>query len=300
MRRTVPLIALLAVLVVPAALAKGSFPDVIQLPQGWQPEGLEIGKGTTFYAGSRATGAIFKGNLRTGTGSVLVPAVAGRVSLGIELDHGRLVVAGGGTGKGYVYSAKTGALIAEPQLAQGADPSFVNDVVVCKRTAYFTDSPRAAIYALPVGKTVGAPRTIPLTGDFQLVAGFNLNGIDATKNCKTLVAVQSNTGKLFTIDPRSGATHQIALAGGATVTNGDGIMLDGHTLYVVRNQNNLVAVIKLSKKLTSGEVVRTMTNPNFDVPTTMDRHGKRLYVVNARFTTPPTPATAYQVVQFKK
>src|SRR5262245_44692994 len=101
MKRIVPLIVLLAALVVPAALAKGSFPEVIQLPQGWQPEGIEIGKGNTFYAGSRATGAVYKGNLRTGSGAVLVPAAAGHASLGIELDRDRLVVAGGGTGKGF-------------------------------------------------------------------------------------------------------------------------------------------------------------------------------------------------------
>ena len=53
---------------------KGShpFPAVIQLPIGFQPEGIEIGRGTTFYVGSVATGAIFRGDLRTGAGGVFV------------------------------------------------------------------------------------------------------------------------------------------------------------------------------------------------------------------------------------
>src|SRR5580765_8250243 len=106
MRRIVAVLATMAALVAPAALAKGSFPKVIQLPQGFQPEGIEVGKGTTFYTGSRATGAIYRGNLRTGAGAVLVPGASGHVSLGIELDRDRLVVAGGGTGKGFVYSAR--------------------------------------------------------------------------------------------------------------------------------------------------------------------------------------------------
>jgi hypothetical protein len=40
-----------------------------------------------------------------------------------------------------------------------------------------------------------------------------------------------------------------------------------------------------------------LTDPDFDVPTTIDRFGSRLYAVNARFSTPPTTLTAYDVVQ---
>jgi len=299
MRRIVAVLATMAALVAPSALAKGGFPKVIQLPQGFQPEGLESGKGTTFYVGSRATGAVYKGNLRSGKGAVLVPGAAGRMSLGIELARDRLVVAGGSTGKAFVYSARTGALVKEVQLASGGGATFVNDVVVRNGVAYFTDSNRAVMYRLPVGKAIGAVQAVTLTGDFQLVPGFNLNGIDATANGRTLVAVQSATGRLFTIDPRSGATHDIGL-GGASVPNGDGIMLDGRTLYVVRNQNNLVAVVKLAKELTSGTIARTITDPALDVPTGIDRFGKRLYVVNARFSTAPTPTTPYQVVRLGK
>ena len=53
------------------------FPAVIQLPTGFQPEGIEIGKGTTFYVGSVATGAIYRGDLRTGQGAILVPGCGG-------------------------------------------------------------------------------------------------------------------------------------------------------------------------------------------------------------------------------
>jgi hypothetical protein len=52
-------------------------------------------------------------------------------------------------------------------------------------------------------------QTLTLSGAFALANGFNLNGIDATPNGKTLIAVQSNTGKLFRIDPGTGATRQI-------------------------------------------------------------------------------------------
>jgi hypothetical protein len=143
-----------------------------------------------------------------------------------------------------------------------------------------------------------AAQTVPLTGDVQYIAGFNLNGIDATPNGKTLVIVQSNEGFLFTVDAATGVTHRIDL-GGALVTNGDGILLHGKRLYVVQNQSNLITVIRLRHDLSSGNAVGQITDPRFDVPTTIDRFGPWLYAVNARFSTPPTPTTPYTVVRVR-
>jgi len=300
MRRILLLLLAAAVLAAPVALAKGAFPKTISLPNGFQPEGIAIGKGNTFFVGSIPTGAIYSGDLRTGEGAVLVPGAAGRAATGLKYDRGRLFVSGAGTGKAFVYDAKTGALLREYQLATGGGATFVNDVVVTKKAAYFTDSSRAVIYRIPLqGKTLGDAQTVPLTGDFQLVTGFNLNGIAATPNGKTLLAVQSATGKLFEIDPSTGATKAIDL-GGATLANGDGLLLEGKTLYVVQNQNNRIAVVKLDVKRATGTVTRTITDAAFDVPTTIARHGDRLYAVNARFGTPPGPSTTYSVVQVRK
>jgi sugar lactone lactonase YvrE len=299
MRLIVVLVAA-SVLAVPVALAKGPFPATIPLPNGWQPEGIATGSGKTFYAGSRATGAVYSGDLRTGKGAVLVPGVAGRAATGLKFNRGRLFVSGAGTGKAFIYNAKTGALIREYQLATA--PTFINDVAVTNDAAYFTDSNRAVIFKLPLGSggiLPAAAEELALTGDFQLVPGFNLNGIVASPSGKTLIAVQSNTGKLFTINPTTGETHLIDL-GGATLTNGDGLLLHGKTLYVVRNQNNQIAVVRLAPSLGSGAVTRTITSANFDVPTTVASFGSRLYAVNARFSTPPTPTTTYSVVQIKR
>ena len=280
MRRILLLTAFVAVLTSSAALAKASFPDVIALPNGWQPEGIAIGNGTTFYVGSIPTGSIYRGNLRTGKGSTLVAGAAGRAAVGVEHDRGRLFVAGGSTGKGFVYDARSGSLVRELQLATGGGATFVNDVVVTKRAAYFTDSNRAVLYRLALAKN-GAPAgdasALPLTGAFQLVPGFNLNGIDATPDGKTLVVVQS-----------------------ATLPNGDGLLLHGRTLYVVQNQLNRIAVVSLAKGFTSGSIARTITDSDFDVPTTIDRHGNKLYAVNARFRTAPGPSTPYSVVQVSR
>lgn len=297
MRRTLLLTAIAAVLASTSALA-ASFPTTISLPNGWQPEGIAVGDGTTFYVGSIPTGAVYRGDLRTGKGSTLVAGAAGRAAIGVEHDRGRLFVAGGGTGKGFVYDAGNGALVRELQLATGGGATFVNDVVVTKRAAWFTDSNRAALYRVALSKN-GVPaqsaQVVPLTGDFQLVAGFNLNGIDATPDGQTLVVVQSATGKLFRVSA-TGATSAIDL-GGATVANGDGLLLHGRTLYVVQNQLNRIAVVALDKGFASGRIARTITDSDFDVPTTIDRHGAFLYAVNARFGTAPGPSTTYSVVK---
>lgn len=282
---------------VPVAVAKPTFPEVIPLPNGFQPEGIAIGNGTTFYAGSIPTGAIYRGDLRTGKGAVFIQGATGRAATGLKSVQGRLYVSGASTGKGFVYDARTGALLREYDFVQDANPTFINDVTVTKDAAYFTDSSRAVIYRVP--RNLGAAQTIALTGDFQLASGFNLNGIAATQNGKTLIAVQTATGKLYTIAPATGVARVIDLHG-ASLGNGDGILLAGRTLYVVRNQDNQIAVVRLAPDFRSGSVTRTITSPSFDVPTTIARQGSRLYAVNARFTTAPSPSTTYSVVQVKR
>jgi sugar lactone lactonase YvrE len=285
----------------PAAIEKKPFPEVIQLPTGFRPEGIEVGRGTTFYVGSVANGAIYRGNLRTGSGAILVPAAAGKAATGIELDsRNRLFVAGAGTGNAYVYDANTAAPIRTYNL--GTAPSFINDVVVTSDAAYFTDSQKNVLYRVPIGPTgvLGDAQTITLGGDYAHVAGeFNLNGIDSTPNGKTLVAVQSVNGRLYRIDPATGVAKRISL-GAESVPNGDGILLTERTLYVVQNQQNRVAVIALEPGFASGRVVTRLSDPDFSVPTTIDDLGRRLYAVNARFGVPNPDDAAYQVVQLRK
>ena len=303
MTRLSLLLALTAAITTSAiAATDAAFPKRINLPDGFQPEGI-ANADEQFYVGSIPTGAVYRGSLRTGEGAILVPAEAGRSAIGLKADRGRLFVAGGNTGNAYVYSARTGALIRTYTLATGN--TFVNDVVVTKRAAWFTDSFNPVLYRVPLGPNgqPGAPsavKTVQLSGDYQHVPGsFNVNGIDATPNGKTLLIVQSGTGRLFTVSP-TGVTRAIALTGGESVPNGDGILLDGRTLYVAQNQLNLVAKISLAPNLRSGRVARRIGSPGFDIPTTIADLGSRLYAVNARFSTPPTSATEYWVTQVKK
>ena len=99
--------------------------------------------------------------------------------------------------------------------------------------------------------------------------------------------------------PVTGGSETIDL-GGESVTNADGILLDGPRLWVVQNRLNQVAEIRLSPDYSSGAVVATRTDGDFDVPTTIARHGNSLAAVNARFGTPPTPDTQYDIVVIRR
>jgi hypothetical protein len=287
----------LAALVATPVVAASPFPSRIDLPIGWQPEGISLGRGTTFYVGSLANGAILQGDLRTGATRVLVPGSTGTVAVGTEYERGsnRIWAVGGPTGAVRAYDASSGELLASYQF----DAGFLNDLAVTHVAVYVTDSSFAQLDVIPLGPGGALPDpsaafTLPLTGDFELNPGFNLNGIVTTRGW--LVAVQSNTGLLFRIDPATGETRAID-TGGRTVVNGDGLQIHGSTLYVIRNQDLQVDVFRLGPDLASATFLGTLASPDLDVPTTGVIAAGRLWVVNARFNTPPTPDTAYWITR---
>ena len=307
-RRFVP--AMLAALTASALLLGGAphaqatadqrnaFPDVIALPDGFRPEGIAI-RGTTAYFGSLADGDLYAADLVSGQGRIISEG-SGSPSVGLTIDQrDRLFVAGGATGEARVVAAGTGEILATYTFT--APPSFINDVVLTPETAWFTDSANPVLYGLPLSKNGALPDVaevivLPLGGDYEHVAGFNLNGITRTPDGSALLAVHSTSGMLYRIDTASGDATVVDL-GGHVLPNGDGLLLRGRTLYVVQNRLNQVAVVALDRAGTSGTVTDVLTSPAFDVPTTVAAHGSGLYLPNARFTTPPTSTTPYTAVR---
>ena len=296
--------ALLAVSGTHAALAvtmappgsTGSLVDRIDLPDGFRPEGIAIDAHGIAYFGSLADGDIYAADVRTGDGEVISEG-PDTPAAGLKVDQrGRLFVSGGTSGTARVVDTDTGETLVTYQLATGA--TFINDVVITRDAAWFTDSQQALLYKVPLGPGGALPAAddwepLPLTGEWEQVQGFNANGIAETPDHRALLVVQSATGLLFRVDPTTGAATVVDL-GGYLLDSGDGLLVVGRTLYVVQSQLDLVAEIRLDAQGTSGVLVATLTNPEFDVPTTVAAYANSLYLPNARFSTPPTPDTTYE------
>ena len=222
--------------------ARSPFPPQIDLPSGWMPEGITAGRGNTIYVGSLAGGGVWKADVRTGEGHQIVPHWGGAAT-GVEYEAraNRLWVAGGPTGTVRVYNASTGELLRQYSFSPFG---FLNDLVVTRQAVYVTDSNNAWLDVIPLGRhgrlpAADATRMLPLTGITFEVGEFNANGIVATRH--SLVVVDSFTGGLFRVNKRTGVATEIS-TGGASVEHGDGLELRGRTLYVVRNQDQLVQV----------------------------------------------------------
>jgi sugar lactone lactonase YvrE len=290
------LLALVTVLAAPAVAARPA--EVIVLPGATSAEGIAAGRGATFYAGDLFAGDIFRGDVQRGTAELFIDAPEGRMAVGMAADvaHELLFVAGGESGQGYVYDTGTGATVAIYQLTDSAT-TIINDVTVTKDGAWFTDSLQAQLYFVPVSGagSLGPSRTLSLSGPAADLSGeFNLNGIAATPNGKTLIVAHSATGQLYTVDPTTGASAAIT---GVRVPFVDGIVLEAGRLWAVQNFANQVSRIRLRPDLTSGVVEEVITSDLFQTPTTAARFGSRLAVVNAKFDTgfPPT-AEEFEVV----
>jgi hypothetical protein len=292
-------LALTAAFAAPAAAAP-PFPNQIDLPNGWAPEGITAGPGTTVFVGSLVNGAIWQADVRTGKGSVLVPGIAGKVAVGVdyEADANRIWVAGGPTGEVRAYDAASGDLL---ETYTFSPVGFLNDLVVTENAVYVTDSNIQQLDVIPFGPddTLADPgdaTTLPLSGDISFVPNqFNTNGIVEARGW--LIVVQSFTGQLFRVDPATGEATEIDLGAGVDVVNGDGLEVHGGMLYVVQNFNNRVAVFKLGPSLASAAFLGFLPTAGLDIPTTAAWQAGSLYVSNARFTTPVTPDTPYWVTR---
>jgi sugar lactone lactonase YvrE len=303
---------------------QGQAPSHLDLPDGFRPEGIATGSRHTAYLGSLADGDIYALDLHSGEGKVISQG-PGTPSTGLKVDQDRLFVSGGSGGDARVIDLRTGTVLKTYPLVTAGTPSFINDVVLTHDAAWFTDSLDNALYRIPLGDDHGhhhghghghghgehgathqrhgggdhslpdqsAVQKVDLTGAWVQGAGFNANGITATPDGRALLVVNSSNGLLYRVD-ESGVATQVDL-GGFVITNGDGLLLEGRTLYAVQNQLNQVAVLELDKSGRSGELRDVLTSPDFDVPTTIARSGGDLYLPNARFTTAPTPTTPYWV-----
>ena len=98
-------------------------------------------------------------NLKTGNGRVIAQG-PGTPSLGMKVDgRGRLFVAGGDGGDARVINLRT---VGYPQLpAHQSATAFVNDVILTRGAAWFTDSQQQQLYRVAISATAGSGPPAP-------------------------------------------------------------------------------------------------------------------------------------------
>lgn len=277
-------------------------PETVALPDGIRPEGITSGPGTRYYVGSLADGRIVTGDLLAGTSSTLLAGSAGRALRGLFWDaRTNLVWAAGNVGAvGHVWAVDgtTGAVVQDT-VVPGA--VFLNDLVVTGDSVWVTDSRivpdrLTRLQLTATGAPTGsAPAFVPLGGAWPQGdgAGVNANGIRTLPD-GSLILNNSRAGGLWQVDPATGVAVAIPVTGGPGIVAGDGLELDGSTLYNVRGSGQYeVSVLRLSRTGSTWVAAwrGARTDETLDIPSTATLAGGWLWAVNARFGV-ASPGTA--------
>lgn len=282
--RIAALVALASLVLATAAGAEPR-PEAYVLPgPAVFPEGVAFQPSTgAFFVSSTTDGTIFRGHVSEPVAEVFLPGGQGgrTTAIGLEVDDTRLWVAGGPTGRIFVYDTATGATLGTFETGGGG---FLNDVATTRsRDAFVTDSFRPILWRVSAGLTTVEP-WLDFTGTPVVYGpGFNLNGIVATPDGKYLIVSKSNTAQLFRIDL---ATKEVVEIATDEPTGGDGLQLQGHSLYAIAG--GAIVEVRLSGDYSSGEVVSRTTDPSFRSPTTNAIARGRMLVVNSQFAQRPT------------
>jgi Cu-Zn family superoxide dismutase len=311
MRMKTPAAVAAALALLTIASARGQQPQITQhrLPDEISfPEGVAYdAAGKALYSGSAATGAIVRLALDSNQSTIVsAPGALWTADpfpalLGMKVDgSGRLWVTGGRTGRMAVIDTRTGNVVKKFQ-STTPDKSLINDVVVTATGAYFTDSFMPTLWHVGTkGGTVGdlEPWVEFTGGPLEYTSpGANLNGIAATPDGRTLIVVQMNKGLLFRIGVEDKKVVPIDV-GGEALTAADGLVLDGRTLYIVRQGEQEIVTLELSADLSKGRVRARFKDPALMWPATAAKVGDRLLVVNTQFNkrTTKDPVTPFSII----
>jgi sugar lactone lactonase YvrE len=281
---------------------------------GSQFEGIAVAcDGRTFYVTETTGGEIHRGRVDDSRTDVWLDEDDAldddrRTAVGIATDEsGRVFVAGGDnrTEVGspadapdfWVYDDDRDLLAALRMPVDGR--LFLNDVVVGPDgAAYVTDSvtPRVFRIAREDGEWAAtlwsdAAATIP-----QEANTFGLNGIEVAPDEESLVVAHSAAGQLwrFALETR---TPTLVDTGGVTLTQADGLVVQGRTLVAVRNRAQVLVHLRLAPDGTSAELLDEVTTDDDRVFTTGDVAGRRLLLVDSQFDEDPPSRNSEVVVR---
>lgn len=275
---------ILGILLVSAlGVAVAQAPERYDLPgEEVYPEGIVAADGT-FYVGSTSDGTIFRGDVESGEVEVFAEGLQ-HTAIGMTIDDaGNLWVAGGSSGNVYRYDTDTGELTGTFTTPE-ADSTFLNDLVVGPDgQVYVTDSMRPTLFRVAADAEPGEMESwLSFEGTAaDFTEGFNMNGIVLTPDGQSLVVVKSNTGGLYRVDVADMSIHEIEVD--ADLSNGDGLVLDGQTLYVVQNAQGQILPVEMNEDFSAGNADEPITDASFQFPTTAALADGSLLVVNSQF-----------------
>jgi sugar lactone lactonase YvrE len=264
--------------------------DEIDLPKGYQPEGFTRGPDNLAYVGLLTGGGVVRVDLTTGLTDFLVPpgphterAIAGVTYVP---THGLIYACGAWFANGFVFDAKTGALLATIDFPRGSQGTLINAVDVRDDAAYFTDSVNPWLDRVPLdanGIPSGPATKLPLSGGWAMVPGLevaNANGIVAVPGTHQLLVLNSANGVIYAVDETTGVATAVD---GVTVQQADGLELEGNRLVVVQNApENRVTVVTLDATMTHATVVANLDDARLQSPTNPVVVGRDLWIVNSR------------------
>ncbi len=276
----------------------------LTLPAGGSyPEGIAVDPvSKRVFVTSLTDGAIFVAGRLGQTMKTFSPAgVGGRTSaVGVLSVNGRVLVAGGQSGRLYAYDQGAKPIFSAATPDEG---SFLNDVAVSDGYVYVTDSFRPILWRAPLGSSgeISLEPWLDLSGQgisYQPNT-FNWNGIEPASVDGVLVAVDSASGSLFKIDVARATVTKIDLAG-ALLKNGDGLVVRDQTIWVVRNSDKTIDTVTMNADWTAGSVTPFVTSDAFAFPTTADIRNGQLLVVNSQLDKggpggPGTPTRPFTV-----
>lgn len=265
---------------------------VVSRGPGILPEGITVARDGTVYVSSDGTGRLFRGHV---SDPELRPFAARGIddrssTLGVHTDRrGRVHSVGGAS---LTVHDGGGRLLARRTAQDGPlGPADLNDLVITKDAVYATDWANPVVHRAEIRNG----RLGPLRPWLDIRSAFPqfpaqywlLNGIVADRAGETLLVASNGTEALWRVDTATRAVEQVELGGESF--GADGMVLRGRTLYAVLNYGapSGVHIAELSDDLRTGVVRHRITGEPFDLPTTLARHGCRLYVVNSQLDDPP-------------
>lgn len=251
------------------------------------PEGITFhARSGYFYTGSVTNGDILRVNVNTGEVQTLAPGVAHnrKAATGMKIDaQDRLWVCGGADNKIQVLDLN-GILGQSWDMAALFNAGFINDCIMDRNYAYFTDSRVQQIYRIDLNNYYASagPEVWLTFTNAQIPyspTGTNANGIEQTEDGRYLIMVVSSSGKLYRIGKADKSITEITL--NTPVTSGDGLYLEGSRLYVSRNATGQIFPVDLTNDFTQGTVGAGFGGP-LRFNTTLTRAGDYFLVVNGQ------------------